>query len=139
MAQTIVAACLKATIEVIKEETRLELEGPPPPPLAETVPGANGPDGSKEPDQSRVANPSGKIIRFDPRKGCYEITYVEKADGENVLRRSIKGLHVKCHNKAGARLTEEKCTEAMHRACEKAKKLWNQSDRSERARFELSD
>ena len=89
-----------------------------------------------KPDQSRVANPSGKIIRFDPRKGCYEITYVEKEDGENVVRRSIKGLHAKCHNKAGARLTEEKCDEQMTQVYEIAKKLWDESDQSERARFE---
>ena len=136
VAQTIVAACLKATLEVVKEETKLEVEGPLPALQLVTVVGEDGPDGSKEPKGPRVAKPSGKCIRFDSRRSCYEITYRAVADGESKTYRSIKGLHVKCQDKGGKRLTPEKCDELMTRVYEKAKKLWNESDQSKRARFE---
>ena len=136
VAQTIVAACLKATLEVVKEETKLEVEGPLPAPQLVTVVGEDGPDGSKEPKGPRVANPSGRCIRFDSRRSCYEITYVADVDGVSVSHRCIKGLLVKCQDKGGKRFTPEKCDEQMTRAYEKAKKLWNESDQSDRARLE---
>ena len=135
VAKRIVGACLSATLKVIQEETRPELQGPPPAPLADTAPGEDAPDGSIEPDQSRVANPRGKLIRFDPRRSCYEILYVEMKGGKCSSHRSIKGLRVKTA-KAGVSFSEAKIEEKMTLAYEKAKELWNKSDQSDRPRFE---
>ena len=129
VAKRIVGACLKASLAVIKEETRQELQGPHPAPLVDTAPGQDEvPDGSREPDQSRFANPSGKSIRFDPKRCCYEISYVEKPNGP--LRRCIKGLKV-TKPKGKAAFSPLECEENMARAFEKAKKLWNELDKSD--------
>ena len=135
VAHKIVAACLAEMVEVVKADTMLEVAAPSLAPQLVTVQGGDGPEGSKKPEGSRVVNPSGKCIRFDAKRSCYEITYVENVAGEIVLRRSIKGLLVKYQDRGGRR-TPEQCDEQMVRAFERAKKLWNESDQSGRERFE---
>ena len=134
VAKTIVDACLEASIAVIKEETKQEVEGPHPASLEDTVLGQDdAPDGSKEPDQARVANPKGKSIRFDATRCCYEIQYVEKPKGP--LRRSIKGLKV-TKTKGKAALSPLETEENMARAFKNAKVLWNDLDKSDLPRYE---
>ena len=140
VAQRIVHACLDATVELVTEETRLDLEGPPPATQEVWVVKEDGPDGLKVPDGvgSRVANPTCKFIRFDSRRSCYEIMYVaEDDDGECKLHRSVKGLRVRSKGKGGTMLSEEKCDQIMARVYEKAEKLWNESDQTDRLRYLL--
>ena len=134
VAQRIVTACLKASVAVIKEDTRPEVEGPAPAPLADTSP-AQGEvlDGSIEPNQSRVANPKGKSIRFDVRRSCYEISYVEEQGGP--VHRCVKGLHVYTKDKNKVPLAPLLVEVNMARTFEKAKKLWNMMDMSDLPRF----
>ena len=137
VAKGIVSACLEATLKVIQEETRLELEGPPPAPLLDTAPEEDAPDGSKEPDQSRVANLKGKLIRFDAKRSCYEILYVVEKDGKFKETRGVKGLSVRTKTKALVPLPQDQCDENMERAFEKAKMLWNALDQSPRPRYKF--
>ena len=156
VAQRIVFACCAAASEVEKEKKMLEAaadaaaaaaalaaaaaDAAATPPAAQlvTVEGEGGPEGSQEPTVSRVVNLSGKCIRFDTRRSCYEIMYGAEISGEMVLHRSIKGLYVKSDGRGGKKLTPQQCDEQMFRAHEKAKKLWNELDRTERKRY-LSD
>ena len=65
-----------------------------------------------------------------------EILYNSYKDGKYDSHRAIKGLSVKTTNqKNGASLSEDMCEENMGRAYEKAKKLWNESDQSDRPRL----
>ena len=119
------------------------IEGPATAPLEEDKPdGSKEPEESKKPDESKqpegsgVANPNGKCIRFDTKRSCYEITYRADKVGVSKTHRSIAGLTVKCVDKAGKRLTPEKCGELMTRAYEKAKKMWNELGQSKQERFE---
>ena len=133
VAKRIVGACLKAAVAVIKEETKQDLEGPPPAPLADEDPVQEAvKDGSREPDQARVVNPRGKPIRFDARRSCYEIFFVEEQGGS--IHRGVKGLHAKVKDK-GKPLSPMQCEVNMAAAFEKAKKLWNTSDKSDLPRF----
>ena len=137
VAKGIVSACLEATLKVIQEETRLELDGPPPAPRVDTAPGEDAPDGSKEPDQSRVANLKGRLIRFDPKRSCYEILYAVEKDGKFKETRGVKGLHVKTKTKALVPLPQDQIDENMERAFHKAKMLWNAWGQSPRPRYKF--
>ena len=134
VARRIVTACLTASVAVIKEDTRPEVEGPAPAPLADTSP-AQGEvlAGSIEPNQSRVANPKGKSIRFDVRRSCYEISYVEEQGGH--VHRCVKGLRVATKDKNKVPLAPLLVEVNMARTFEKGKNLWNTMDMSDLPRF----
>ena len=136
VAQTIVEACLEQTVNVVEEETREEVEGLPPAPHLASLLGEDQPEALEEPLGPRVAKRLNKCVRFDTKRSCYEISYVIDADGEQVKRRCIKGLQVKLQKKGGVRFTPERCEVEMSRCFEKAKKLWNEMDQSDRKRFE---
>jgi len=57
-------------------------------------------------------------------------------DGKPKKHRSIKGLSVLPHDSKGRKYTEEQYNALMDRTQEKAKRLWNELDKSGRARFE---
>ena len=127
VAKVIVDACLAATLQVVTEETSLDVDGPCSPKQLPAL-------GDEASEGSRVDNPNGKLIQFDPKRGNYEVIYT---DDEGVARRSIRGLAVKCQDNRGKSLPADACDELMTRAYNKAKQLWNQLDRSERPRFEV--
>ena len=144
VAQRIVYACCVAASEVEKEKKMLEDAADAAASAAAlaaaaaqlvTVEGAGGPEGSQEPTVKRVDNLSGKCIRFDTRRSCYEIIYGAEISGEMKVQRSVKGLYVKSSARGGKKLTLQECDEQMIRAHEKAKKLWNELDRTQRKRY----
>ena len=127
VAKTIVEACLEATFKVVLEETSREVDGPSAPRQL-TVREDQVLEGS------RVDNHSGKSIHFNSGKSQYEIRY---KDEEGVLRRSIKGLEVRFRNRKGKNLPVDEYQALMHRVHTKAKRMWNEQDKSLRTRFEL--
>ena len=129
VAKQIVQACLTATLQVVLDDTALAVDAPLPP-ASEQLTKA----GDQAIEGSRVDNPGDKLIRFDTGRSCYEAVY---ADDEGVKRRSIKGLFVKCQDKGGKSLPADACDALMTRAYKKAKRSWNQLDKSERPRFTL--
>ena len=144
VAQRVVFACCAAASEVEKEKKMLEAAADAAAAAAAlaaaaaqlvTVEGEGGPEGSQEPTVKRVDNLSGKCIRFDTRRSCYEIIYGAEISGEMKVQRSVKGLYVKSSARGGKKLTLQECDEQMIRAHEKAKKLWNELDRTERKRY----
>ena len=147
VAEAIVAACLEQTVNVVEEETREEVEGLPPAPHLASLLGEDQPEASEEPLGPRVAkleeplgprvaNHLNKCVRFDPKRSCYEISYVTVVEGEKVKRRCIAGLTVKLYKRGGVRFTPERCEVEMDKVFEKAKKLWNEMGQSDRKRFE---
>ena len=160
VAKTIVSACLDQVTEMVQEETKDDVAGHPsakplvtvltegePNTLKEShvpeVPdglkvheGSEVPAASLEPEGPGVANPSSKCIRFCGKRNCYEVTYRKVVDGESKTFRSINGLTVKSHYKCGKKLPPTKEIELMNKMHEKAKKLWNELDQTNRARFE---
>ena len=76
VAQTLVAACLKATLKVVEEETRLEVECPPPAPEPVADLGEDAPDGSKEPNGTGSAKPSSKCIRCMSSVSVFSCVFV---------------------------------------------------------------
>ena len=51
------------------------------------------------------------------------------------MRRSVRGLSVKSKDKAGKPLPYDACGAHMTKGHDSAKRLWNQLDKSKRARF----
>ena len=125
MTRRIVAACLTATLEVVKEETSQEVDAPA---VANAVDVED-----QEYEGSVVANPNDKQIRFDTKRSCYEVIY---ADHAGVVRRSIRNLSVKRQGSRGKILSPEKCDELMTRVYQRAKQLWNELVRSDRPHYQ---
>jgi hypothetical protein len=136
VAEKIVAGCIRALREVLKEETKKALESPLPAAPAVDAAEKIVPDGKKEPDQSLVAksgvaSPVDKCTRYCVNRSSYEIVYLKDKDS-HTRSRSIDGLKVKYKG------TEEvKLKAALVKAHEKAKRLWNRLDKSDRPRYEL--
>ena len=123
MTRRIVAACLTATLEVVKEETE-EVDAPA---------GANAVDvKDQEYEGSVVDNHNNKQIRFCMKRSCYEVIF---RDVDGAIRRSIRGLQVKRELGRGKFLSPEKLDVLMTRVYEIAKQLWNDLDKSERPRY----
>ena len=136
VAERIVAGCIRATCEVLKEETKKALGNPLPAAPAVDPEGKIVPDGKKEPDQSLVAKsgvakPVDKCIRYCAKRCSYEVIYQKDKDGKLVRSRSIDGLGVKYNGANQVKLKEK--TDKAH---EKAKRLWNKLDKSDRKRYE---
>ena len=127
VAKQIVQACLTATLQVVLAALAVDA---PLPPASEQLTKA----GDQAIEGSRVDNPGDKLIRFDTGRSCYEAVY---ADDEGVKRRSIKGLYVQCLDKRGKTLAPGECDSLMTRAHKKAKRSWNQLDKSDRPRYTL--
>ena len=137
VAEKIVAGCIRAHCEVVKEETKKALESPLPAAPAVDPAEKIVPDGKKEPDQSLVAKsgvakPVDKRIRYCAKRCSYEVIYQKDKAGKLVRSRSIDGLHVKYNG-----TNQEKLKDALAKAHEKAKRLWNRLDKSDRDRYEL--
>ena len=160
VAKTIVSACLDQVTEMVQEETKDDVAGHPsakplvtvltegePNTLKEShvpeVPdglkvheGSEVPAASLQPEGQGVANPNSKCIRFCGKRNCYEVMYHKLVDAKYMPFRSISGLTVKSQYKCGKKLSPTKEIELMNKLHEKAKKLWNELDQSNRARFE---
>ena len=92
-------------------------------------------DGKKEPDQSLVAkwgvdSPNDKCVRHCATRSCYEIIYTN--DKGIPGSRSVTGLKVKYTGEDKVKLKA-----ALAKAHEKAKRLWNKMDKSDRPRYLL--
>ena len=137
VAEKLVAGCIRAHHEVVKEETKKAMASPLPGPLAVDTAGKILPDGKKEPDQSLVAksglpSPVDKCTRYCMKRGTYEVLYQKDEAFPRDYMRSIKGLRVKYSGN-----NEEKLKDALAKAHEKAKRLWNKLDNSDRPRYQM--
>ena len=135
VAEKIVDGCIRATDEVLKEETKKALESPLPAAPAVDHAAKIVADGKKEPYESLVAksgtaSPNDKCVRHCATRGCYEIIYTN--DKDIVGSRSVTGLKVKYSGEDKVKLKA-----ALSKAHEKAKKLWDKLDHSKRPRYSM--
>ena len=124
MAQVLVEACLAAVGKVLQDETRELVDNPP-------GPKTRGEEDPASPSARKDDSSTAKRIRFDVKENRYEVTF---QDDEGKMNRTVKGLSVRLKRSAAAS-TGTSIDEAMNRAYNKAKALWDHLDKSGKPRF----
>ena len=124
VALTIVNACHEATVEVIQEETKEEVDHPPDTPAPVTQPGKAG----KKSHAQAVVNSTAKFIQYSAASLTYIVVY---RDEDQLVRRSQRGLSTKGNESKGRAMPPEERNELMNEAFRRAKDLWNELDKSD--------